>query len=382
MSALSGRTIGTRTRRPRLMVVLPLLIASGPALLPAQTPDPIPSFNSINLDSTTHSDSAKVAFRHANSPADTIGCHTTGCRASAPKQDARRPVRTGIPFGPVGLWVGGKPKPSPVAFTVSQNFASPDNVIPMITSARRSGQSLVLALPGNAPEFISGGKFVLALWEQDMDRYNTAPIRDAIATAVADGTVIASSLMDEPENKKWGGVMTKPLIDSMAAYTKRYFPTLPVGPSHGPNGYYQWRPDEHYQVVDYVRNQYNWWVTKGDVEGWRDNVLKQAQHDGVAVAFSLNILDGGQTAPRDGGWSCPSGTSAGHGTRKPACRMTASQIRDWGKALGPHGCALLMWRYDADAMEREDNQEAMRDVAATLAKAPNPGCARPQPKSP
>jgi hypothetical protein len=199
---------------------------------------------------------------------------------------------------------------------------------------------------------------------------------------VADGTVIASSLMDEPENKKWGGVMTKPLIDSMAAYTKRYFPTLPVGPSHGPNGYYQWRPDEHYQVVDYVRNQYNWWVTKGDVEGWRDNVLKQAQHDGVAVAFSLNILDGGQTAPRDGGWSCPGGTSAGHGTRKPACRMTASQIRDWGKALGPHGCALLMWRYDADAMEREDNQEAMRDVAAALAKAPNPGCARPGPKSP
>ena len=81
MSALSGRTIGTRTRRPRLMVVLPLLIASGPALLPAQTPDPIPSFNSINLDST-HSDSAKVAFRRADSPADTIGCHAVGCSAS------------------------------------------------------------------------------------------------------------------------------------------------------------------------------------------------------------------------------------------------------------------------------------------------------------
>ena len=83
MSALSGRTIGTRTRRPRLMVVLPLLIASGPALLPAQTPDPIPSFNSINLDST-HSDSAKVAFRRADSSAGTMGCHGAGCRAGPP----------------------------------------------------------------------------------------------------------------------------------------------------------------------------------------------------------------------------------------------------------------------------------------------------------
>jgi len=363
------------------MVVLPLLIASGPALLPAQTPDPIPSFNSINLDST-HSDSTKVDFRpRAESSTDTIGCHGAGCRAGPPNQDPRTPVRTGVPFGPVGLWIGGKPNPSPVTFTVSQNFASPGNVVPMIEKARRAGQSLILALPGQPQEYLSGGKFVLALWEQDMDRYNTAPIRDAIAAGVADGSVIANSLMDEPENKKWGGVMTKPLIDSMAAYTKRYFPTLPVGPSHGPNGYYQWRPDERYQVVDYVRNQYNWWVTKGDVEGWRDNVLKQARRDGVAVAFSMNILDGGQPAPRDGGWSCPSGTSGGPGTRKPACRMSASQIRDWGKALGPHGCALLMWRYDADAMEREDNQEAMRDVAAALAKAPNPGCERPDRKS-
>ena len=287
MSALSERTIGTRTRKPRLMVVLPLLIASGPALLPAQTPDPIPSFNSINLDST-HSDSTKVDFRpRAESSTDTIGCHGAGCRAGPPNQDPRTPVRTGVPFGPVGLWIGGKPNPSPVTFTVSQNFASPGNVVPMIEKARRAGQSLILALPGQPQEYLSGGKFVLALWEQDMDRYNTAPIRDAIAAGVADGSVIANSLMDEPENKKWGGVMTKPLIDSMAAYPKRYFPTLPVGPSHGPNGYYQWRPDERYQVMDYVRNQYNWWVTKGDVEGWRDNVLKQARRDGVAVAFSM-----------------------------------------------------------------------------------------------
>ena len=52
--------------------------------------------------------------------------------------------------------------------------------------------------------------------------------------------------------------------------------------------------------------------------------------------------------------------------------MTATQIRDWGKALGPAGCVMLMWRYEA-GMGRPDNQQAMRDVAATLAKAPQAG---------
>jgi hypothetical protein len=56
--------------------------------------------------------------------------------------------------------------------------------------------------------------------------------------------------------------------------------------------------------------------------------------------------------------------------------MTATQIRDWGKALGPAGCAMLMWRYEDKAMGLPDNQQAMRDVAATLAKAPRRACTR------
>jgi hypothetical protein len=90
----------------------------------------------------------------------------------------------------------------------------------------------------------------------------------------------------------------------------------------------------------------------------------------------MNLLNGGQNAARDGAWSCPTGTSAGRGTYEPACRMTAMQIRDWGKALGLAGCAMMMWRYDSVAMGREDNAQAMRDVAAALAGVPRRGCAR------
>jgi hypothetical protein len=59
--------------------------------------------------------------------------------------------------------------------------------------------------------------------------------------------------------------------------------------------------------------------------------------------------------------------------------MTATQIRTFGQTLGPSGCALLMWRYDSLALARTDNQQAMRDVAATLATAPGRTCTRSAP---
>ena len=283
----------------------------------------------------------------------------------------------GVPYGMFGLWDHAQLAVTPVPFTTSQSYTSPQNVIPMITSARAAGQTLILALTGGgARQYSTNGAFDFAKWIARIDPYDTTPIRDAIAAGVADGTVLGNSLMDEPENEQWGGVLTKPLLDTMADYAKQFFPTLPMGVNHGPVGYYQWRPAERYRVVDYVMNQYNYWVTEGDVAAWRDQVLAQARLDGVAVAFSLNIVDGGQSAARDGTWSCPAGTSAGHGSHQPACRMTATQIRDWGKALGPAGCAMMMWRYDEAAMGRAEDVEAMREVAGVLAKGKRRGCVR------
>ena len=359
---------------PRLPAFLPLLVAWGGTVpLGAQTLDSVRSFSSTHLDSTRFYYTLVVLQPRA----DTMWCTDTGCGPTRPEPDSPPQPVLGVPFGPVGLWVGSEPRATAIPFTASQNFTSPETVVAMITNARAAKQSLILALTGGTvTQYSTNGAFDIAKWERRIDQYNTPAIRDAIAAGVADGTVLANSLIDEPETKKWGGVMTKPLIDSMAAYAKRYFPTLPMGPSHGPNGYYQWRPTERYRVVDYVRNQYNWHVTKGDIASWRDKVLAQARLDGVAVAFSLNILDGGETAPKDGTWTCPTETSAGRGTYEPACRMTATQIRDWGMLLGRSGCALMMWRYDETAMTRPDNQQAMKDVAAALATTRRRACVR------
>jgi hypothetical protein len=350
----------------RLPAVLPLLAAwSGAAPLGGQTPDSIRTFSSTHLDSTRYYYTQVVLQPRV----DTLWCTDTGCGPQP---------RLGVPFGPVSLWQGTTPRETAVPFTGSQNYTSPKNAVTLIANARAAKQSLILALTGGGKaQYSSDGAFDLAKWERRIDEYNTPAIRDAIAEGVADGTVIANSLIDEPEHKNWGPGMSKALVDSMAAYAKRYFPTLPMGPSHGPEGYYGWRPNERYRVVDYVRNQYNWRMENGNIGAWRDKVLKQARLDGVAVAWSLNILDGGEQAPKDGSWSCPAGTSAGRGTYEPNCRMTASQIRDWGKLLGPSGCALMMWKYDETAMDRPDNQQAMADVAATLAKTPRRPCTRP-----
>jgi hypothetical protein len=56
--------------------------------------------------------------------------------------------------------------------------------------------------------------------------------------------------------------------------------------------------------------------------------------------------------------------------------MTADQVTRSGLALGPSGCGLFMWRYDASFWERADNQAAFRTVADSLARVPWRACAR------
>jgi hypothetical protein len=103
-----------------------------------------------------------------------------------------------------------------------------------------------------------------------------------------------------------------------------------------------------------------------------------AAANGISIVFSLNILDGGTEVT-----GCPEPQTGGPGTyvipgRTDApCRMTATQVRDWGKTLGVAGCALLMWRYDTTFMSRPDNLQALQDVASLLVTRARKPCTRP-----
>lgn len=284
----------------------------------------------------------------------------------------------GVPFGPFGLWNSWTstfwgPKP----LTNAQQCSNPSGIVTLIQSARLKGQSLVLQMTcGAKSDFMTNGNFDSSKWKSAMNKYNTTTIRNAIAGGVSDGTIIANSMVDEPEHKNWGTSITKALLDNMAVYAKSMFPTLPEGVSHGPGGYL-WRASERFTKLDYVNYQYAYRIGNGNVAAYRDAVLSQSQKDGVATSFSVNILNGGRQ-DTEGSWDCTGSGQAGKGTYTPNCRMTATQLRDWGTTLGTSGaCMLLMWKYNATYFSRSDNLSALQNVATTLASKSRKACRRP-----
>ena len=281
----------------------------------------------------------------------------------------------GIPYGPYDLWESTTSlKWGPGPFTASHDNAFlPTTMAQRIAAARSKGVRLVLAMTGGPNEVTTNGKFDLAKWKARMDRLNTSAIKNAVADGVADGTIVGNKLIDEPEQEKWGNVPTKAMIDEMATYAKRIFPTLPMGIGHAASGF-KWRSGERYRVLDWVVVQYASHYNDGDVTTWREQVLNFARNNGVRPMFSLNILNGG-VRDRTGGWDCPN--TGGKGTRTTYCRMTSDQVRTYGRTIGPFGCALLMWRYDGAFMSKAANQSAFKDVASLLNSKPRPSCRRP-----
>jgi hypothetical protein len=214
-----------------------------------------------------------------------------------------------------------------------------------------------------------------------MATYNTSGIKSLIADAVRDGTIVGASVMDEPhvhglgDGNTWGpvGTMTKARVDSLCVVVKRMFPSLPTGVVHQHGDF---EPDKSYRTCEFIVDQYS--TRSGPVTQFRDDGLAMGRRDNIGILFSMNILNGGTQAARDGLWNCPLDTTGGRGTREPNCRMSAQQVRDYGMVLGPAGCGLLMWRYDTDFMSNADNQRAFRDVAGRLATLPRKSCMRQQ----
>ncbi len=288
-------------------------------------------------------------------------------------------VGGGLPFGPASAWSGSSLEPHTSAFTLSKSATSAGTIVSQIGLARAKGTKLVLGMTGGRhANYLTDGVFDRAKWQARMDSYDTPAIKAAVAAAVADGTIVGNSVMDEPnvsgagDGNTWGprGTMTKARVDSLCGYVKAMFPTLPVGVQHQ---HPVFEPAKPYRVCDFVVSQYS--SRFGSADEFREGGLAMARRDGHAIMFALNILNGG-VQDRDGTYDCTGAGQAGTGTYAPNCRMTAQQVRDWGLALGPAGCGLLMWRYDATFMSKSENQMSFRDVAARMAAMPGKACSR------
>jgi hypothetical protein len=291
---------------------------------------------------------------------------------------------TGLPFGPSQQLSRTLQIHQPFTMTADGGY-NPTNMINRINAARAGGYKLLLQIPSGSHtnngsplmSIIDGVyQFDEAKWRAAVDQFNTPVIRQAIADAVRDGVIIGDVVMDEPQvsgsgdGNTWGpkGTMTKARVDGLCSYIKQIFPTLPAGPFHQHNTF---EPNNSYYVCDFIVDQYN--QRRGDITTFRDDGLALARRDGHAVMFSLNILDGG-VQDTDGTWDC-TGTG-GLGTHQPNCRMTADQVREWGKILGPAGCGLFMWRWDDSFIANPDNQQAFKEIAALMAAQPYKECRR------
>jgi hypothetical protein len=284
---------------------------------------------------------------------------------------------SGSPYGPIGLWASPTTfEWGPAPFTLSQDNTYANYIVTRINTARQRGQRLILAMTGGpASDFKTDGKFDLSKWKKRMNTFKTSAIRNAVAAGVSDGTIVGNTMIDEPETPKWGGNVTKAMIDDMAVYVKSIFPSLPTGINQGGPGY-KWRTSERFHKLDYVLYQYQWTASDGDIDAWRNAVLDRARIDGVMPALSVNLLNGGRP-DYIGTWDCTGSGQAGKGTISRRCRMTADQLKDWGRAIGGSGCFTLMWRYDDAYMSKSANQDAFRSVASYVATKARRSCRRP-----
>jgi hypothetical protein len=324
------------------------------------------TFKVIARDSVTSlADTAQLTVTVPTAPSSSTPPPTTTTPTTG--------VAGGIPFGPFNLLdaIQTSSYGSTGPFTMSMDPYTATNIVTRINDARARGMRLMIAMTsGKHANYRTDGVFDITKWQAKMDTYNTPEIKRAIAAGVADGTIIGNEVMDEPQNttpdNTWGpaGTMTKARVDGLCAYVKNMFPTLPAGVTHDHNAF---EPQNSYYVCDYILSQYRWSKTKGDIAAFRDGGLALAARDHIGIAFSLNIIDGGQ--PSD---PCP----AGAGTRLGLCRMTPTEIRNWGMALGQAGCALTMWHYDASFMANSDYVRTFRDIRDKLAGTPGKACRR------
>jgi hypothetical protein len=289
---------------------------------------------------------------------------SSGTVADTSTITVKAPVGSGtpssFPYGPFDLFpsMSGPVVPG---FGGTVSWASPSNIIGLLGSMRTNRVSGFLKMTGNSHStYITNSQFDISKWKTATAAYDTPAIRTAIAAAVADGTLLGYSMIDEPNHSDWGGVITKATLDEMAAFSKSLFPTLTTAAVVP----YGWRATERYKVMDAIIAQ-TWKPTMTPAQ-FRDAAVAAAKLNGVAPALSINIMAGKQV---DGCEPRPNGTT---------CLMTPDEIRNWAITLGsdPYVCAMFMWRYDATLWSRPEYVAAFKDVSTALASRPARSCRR------
>jgi hypothetical protein len=360
-----------------------LIASRSGAVLTVGTPSP--SFVSLNSNQ-----SVTVSVPYTVGPSGTgtvvLGSRPTPSTMSGSLAVTVSQTGAGVPFGPADLFDASRNLRQVSPFTWTMDIVDSAGIIAQINTARTNHIKFALVMTGGGHgNYITNGTFDIAKWKAIQDRFNTSAIKSAVASGVADGTILFAVLMDEPNNSSWGppGTVTHAIVDQLSQYTKSIFPTLRTGIDVT----YTWEPTSVYQSVDVMTTQFAGTQKSGDTTAYRTQAASSAATQKVALFFSINILNGGQRLMSS---NCPMPQTGGLGSTENGvlvgCKMTAAEVQAYGDALlkQPEACGLKMWTWDlttltptGDFMTRADNRAAFTHVAGTAAGHAARPCVKP-----
>ncbi|HEV7366607.1 MAG TPA: hypothetical protein VGN76_12245 [Gemmatimonadales bacterium] len=319
-----------------------------------------------------------MAFLAACSGSDGVGPTTESPTAAAPVptdstvapdsaipvDSTLVPVPSGDTMGAAGIALSGSAAPGIVfgsydldisllgpLHTGALRVPSPNMLLIELSTARARGARLVVKLVGGSDSWVKNGDgtFSLTKWQSMVARFKAIDF----GSYIADGTVLAHILIDEPNRaSKWGGkIISQATLEAMAKYSKQLWPTVPTVVRVVPS----WLAASPvtYTYLDAGWTQYT--SRKGDAAKWLASEVASARSKGLGVVVSMNVLDGGNGSSGIRGYT--SGLSA----------MSATELRTYGNALlnNTYGCGFFLWtyQYGKTYYARADIKSAMTDLS-------------------
>jgi hypothetical protein len=194
----------------------------------------------------------------------------------------------------------------------------PQYLLRELADIKARGGKAVLTFAGH-PRFYTDvdGYFSLSMWKSRVDLFRSVNF----SPYVADGTIVAHYLIDEPnDGANFNGRPVPPAtLEQMAQYSKQIWPELltVVRVDAGYLGF-----DHRYLDAAWAQYVYR----KGNPADYIKRNVEDAQARRLGLVTGLNVLKGGING----------------------AKMTASQVQEWGSTLlaSTYPCAFLSWHYD------------------------------------
>jgi hypothetical protein len=181
---------------------------------------------------------------------------------------------------------------------------------------------------------------------------STSKWNDSLTPYINDGTLQGEILLDDLASFS---VITGAQIDSIAAYSKKRFPTLVTAARARPTKLETYSGGAPYRTLDVGWGQYKTGATQGEVSAYRDAEIAAAQRLTLGLVLGINVTNAGNFA---------NGT-----TDAPPDSLLL-----WGKALlkavnSDYVCGFIMWN-TSYAYVLHANMDTLANLAKNHVAAP------------